>query len=92
MARFDHQMPVADAAHLLSDHGRRYRVLGERMRQARRAAGCTQKHLATELGIPLWKLSRYELGLAPVPPRLFAKMTECLDLPARGEQPAARMH
>jgi hypothetical protein len=91
VARFDHQMPAASAAHLLSDPGRRYRVL-DRMRQARRAAGCTQKGLAAELGIPLWKLSRYELGLAPVPPRLLLKMVDCLDLPATGEQLAARMH
>jgi transcriptional regulator with XRE-family HTH domain len=92
VARFDHEISAACAAQLVSEYGRRHRVVGERMRQARRAAGCTQQRLAAELGIPLSRLSQYELGLSPIPPRLLLRMADYLDLPATDEEPRGRMH
>jgi transcriptional regulator with XRE-family HTH domain len=67
-------------------------MAGDRMRQARRAAGCTQQRLAAELDIPVWRLSRYELGLAPIPPQLLLKMADHLELPSTDASPAGRMH
>lgn len=92
MARYDQEMTAAGGALPVSEYGRRHRMAGHRMREARRAAGCTQQRLATELGIPVWRLSRYELGLAPIPPRLLLKMADHLELPATDEQPTGRMH
>ena len=49
----------------------RERLIGDQVRQARRAAGLTQLELARILRIALSKLSRYERGLDTMPPRLL---------------------
>ena len=92
MARFDQETTAAGRAQPVAEYGRRHRMAGDRMRQARRATGYTQQQLAAELGIPVWRLSRYELGLAPIPPRLLLKMADHLELPVMGEQAAGRVH
>jgi hypothetical protein len=40
----------------------------------------------------LSRLSQYELGLSPIPPRLLLRMADYLDLPATDEEPRGRMH
>jgi transcriptional regulator with XRE-family HTH domain len=92
VARFNQEMSAADGAQPVAEYGRRHRMAGDRMRQARRASGYTQQRLAAELGIPVWRLSRYELGLTPIPPRLLLKMADHLELPVTEEQPAGRVH
>lgn len=81
MARHDHDVPSTDAA--ASRWSRR--LLGERMRQARRAARWTQQELATEVGIHPCKLSRYERGSDWIPARLLLKMVERLPI-SSGQQ------
>jgi hypothetical protein len=49
----------------------RKRLLGDKVRQARRSAGLTQLEPARTLRIALSKLSRYERGLDTIPPRLL---------------------
>ena len=42
------------------------------MRQDRQASGISQTALAQRMGVPIWKLSRLERGLDPIPARLIA--------------------
>jgi hypothetical protein len=48
------------------------------IRQDRHASGTPQAALAERLGVPIWKLSRLERGLDPIPARLIATVVAML--------------
>jgi hypothetical protein len=54
------------------------------IRQDRHASGTPQAALAERLGVPIWKLSRLERGLDPIPARLIATVVAMLT----GQQPS----
>jgi hypothetical protein len=48
------------------------------MRQDRQAWGISQAALAQRMGVPIWKLSRLERGVDPIPARLIATIVAML--------------
>jgi predicted transcriptional regulator len=48
------------------------------IRRHRQASGIPQAALAERLGVPIWKLSRLERGLDPIPARLIATVVAML--------------
>jgi hypothetical protein len=56
----------------------RRRGAGCWVRQDRQASGIPQAVLADRLGVPIWKLSRLERGLDPIPARLIATVVAML--------------
>ena len=54
------------------------------IRRHRRASGIPQAALAERLGVPIWKLSRLERGLDPIPVRLIVTVVAMLT----GQQPS----
>lgn len=61
------------------------RAAGYWMRRARQISGLTQTELARRLGVPIWKLSRLERGLDPMPAQLIGKITPMLSPPVRAD-------
>lgn len=59
----------------------RERAAGYWMLRCRQASGIPQAALANRLGVPIWKISRFERGLDPIPARLIARVATLLDLP-----------
>ena len=53
-------------------------LAGPRMLRDRQASGIPQAALARRLGVPIWRLSRLERGLDPIPARMIAKVVGML--------------
>ena len=62
----------------------RRRSAAYRIRQHRQTSGMPQAALAKRLDVPVWKLSRLERGLDPIPTRLIATVVAMLT----GQQPS----
>jgi Helix-turn-helix len=56
----------------------RRHLVGLRMLRNRQASGIPQAALAKRLGVPIWRLSRLEHGLDPIPACLIAKVVGML--------------
>lgn len=58
----------------------RHKILGVQLRQARQAAGLSQKELAKAVNCPAGRLSQYERGQRPIPVPELEALTEILRL------------
>jgi len=58
----------------------RHKIIGVQLRQARQAAGLTQKELAREMDCPAGRISEYERGERPIPVPELEALTEALGL------------
>lgn len=58
----------------------RHKILGVQLRQARQAAGLSQKELAKAVNCPVGHLSQYERGQRPIPVPELEALTEILRL------------